>query len=416
MNPQTLFSPGRPCWLGLAALVFASPAFADNGTAPAPGDKSYVLFMGADFDLQQGRGQPLHRVRDMARGSFVIYVDGREVLVPVGDSAATAIKISKSLKLADRFVQATGFKAERVYSATRNPFRSLANSAGNVAAVEAMSEQNIQRVAALQAAAPPVGGSTGGDGPGVEPPPPQSALQLDAIRRLNDANMALNSNMNDIGRHADRMAAEAGKQEYDAVEVALRLSSVRPLSGAYLVAVVQYRAPGAKPSEVNNWIHAEELPLLDQEPRTITIRQGGFPPGYEIVRSEVHLYEAGREIGTNVADRSMQLTREEAHQYLVVEHLASHKGETLPPSVALGLAAEDVSPLLDPAGKADVIYVKVNAEGVPIGAYRDAELIRPAGAAIEHLVAVARFMPALRKGRAVDGIARLTLADLVQAD
>jgi hypothetical protein len=158
------------------------------------------------------------------------------------------------------------------------------------------------------------------------------------------------------------------------------------------------------------------LPRLDGSPRTVTVRQGGFPPGYELVRSEVHLYAEGKEIGTNVAERSLRLTREEAHQYLVMEHIAGHKGDTLPPAMALGLTVADLAPSVDAARLQDVIYVKVNAEGVPLGAFHDADLIKPAGPAVERLVAVARFLPALRRGKAVDGVARLTFADLIQPD
>jgi hypothetical protein len=382
--------------------------------APPPAEaKPYVLFMGADLELQEARGQPLRRVETMKKGSLVIRVDGEEVLVPTDGPKAPAVKLSKNLKLADRFVHADAFKVQRVYSPGRDPFRALANSAGHAAAIESISEQNLQRVVALTAPAPSTGGSAGGN-PAAELVPNPPPLQEEAIRRLNDANMALNSNMNDIGQHVDRMAAEAGKQEYDALELVLRLSSDQPLSGAYFVAVVQYRAPGARSGDVASWIHAEELPPLDRTPRAINVREAGFPPGFELVRSEVHVYADGQEIGTNVADRSLRLTREEAHQYLVLEHLAQHKGGTLPPGVVLGLAAEDLAAYGDGARLQNVIYVKVNREGVPLGTFLDAELIRPAGAALERLVAVARFTPALRAGRAVDGVARIRIADLVR--
>jgi hypothetical protein len=181
----------------------------------------------------------------------------------------------------------------------------------------------------------------------------------------------------------------------------------------YIVVVTQYREKGDTSGPTQSRIFAGALERLDEKPVKFRILQGGFPPGYELVKADVHLYDAGREIGTNVADKNVWLTREEAHQYLVLDHLGMHKGATLPPALALGVNSWDVEPHYSPEQVKNAFYVKVAKDGLPKGAFRDAKCSQPSGDAyLDDLVAQARFKPALQAGKAVDGVVKLTIAEL----
>ena len=65
--------------LALASGYAAAPP-AGAKTEPKP----YTLFMGADFDVQQNKD--FYRVQDVDGGSFVIKVNGEQVLVPMDEA------------------------------------------------------------------------------------------------------------------------------------------------------------------------------------------------------------------------------------------------------------------------------------------------------------------------------------------
>ena len=130
-----------------------------------------------------------------------------------------------------------------------------------------------------------------------------------------------------------------------------------------------------------------------------------IPPGFEILQSEFHFYTKGAEVASTQADKTVALSRDEAHEYLVMDHVATHKGATLPAAMALAATTPGLrAQLADPVWPAQ-LYVQVDPDGRPLGAFRDETCRQPADAAVAAVVATARFVPALKAGQPVAGVA-----------
>lgn len=390
-----------------ACLLSALPSFAADPASVAMAAKPYVLFMGADLEVQANR--QLLRVHDVEGDAFVVQVKEGPLLVPMNRSVLN-MQVTPRLKLRDRTAQVASLKIERAYTPQNDPHRKFTASQSGSAAQSSVGTTAGQMASAMMGAqladqrAGALGGGMASLGSGG------AATQVNAF---NTTSLAAGSDLNNAGVAAGQLQEELEKELFDGVLVTCEVSSPVPVRDAYLVVVAHYRDK-SDPTNTKRWISAKDLEHLDAEPLKVRVMQGGFPEGYELVRSTVHLYGNGLEFGTNVSDRSVWLTREEAHQYLVMEHVSAHKGETLPPALALGLDAANLRAAFDDAQAQQLVYVKVSRDGLPLGVFRDAECIRPGGDALERLVAVARFAPALAKGKPVEGLAKLRIADLAR--
>src|ERR1019366_4233107 len=181
----------------------------------------------------------------------------------------------------------------------------------------------------------------------------------------------LASKMSDSGTYTQKMEAELKKELYDAVEVSFEISSPRPLTSPYVVVVVQFHVPTASANTAQNWIHAAALERLDENPVKFRVKRGGFPRGYELQHFQVHVYNRGREVASTVAPNRADLTSSEAYDYLLIEHLAAHKGKNATAVVALGNLPADLRQKLPPGDLGRTFYAKVNKEGVAQGVFTD---------------------------------------------
>lgn len=382
---------------------------AANGGATAAAEKTHVLFMGADIDVQVNKA--MHRVKNVAGDSFVVSVDQKPVEVPMNRGAVN-MKVTPQLKLSDKTAVVKELKFERAYTPQNDPNKKWAarqsgsagqalvgNSAGQMASAQQGAQQSAIRGAAL---AGPSGVSFGGD----------NAVASTAST-FNSASAAAGSDFNSAGYAAQQLQEELDKQLFDAVLLTCEVSSPRPLRDPYLVVIAHYREKDRPPGAAKSWIFAKALDRLDENPLRVRILQGGFPEGFELVRQEIHLYGAGRELGTNVAEKNVWLTREEAHEYIVIDHITTHKGATLAPGLAFGVSSKDFYPHYGSEQVKQEIYVKVDKTGLPGGVFRDEGCTQPSGDDyLETLVSQTRFKPALKAGKPIEGVARLKIVDL----
>ena len=174
-----------------------------------------------------------------------------------------------------------------------------------------------------------------------------------------------------------------------------------------------FRENGTKPGMVRNLIYATALHQIDPRPQTIEVLEGGFPPNFEKVSFQLHLYEGQKEIATNVSSKRVDLTQEEAFEYLKIDYLNTHKGETLAATPVAGIAPTNLSQAVKDGQFAKNIYVRVSKDGLPEGIFRDSvgrdSINDPA---LEDIVNKIRFQPALDKGSPVEGITPVNLKSL----
>jgi hypothetical protein len=412
-SPTVSFRRPASSVLGLLSVLLVSVTAlrlaAD--TAPAAAEpKTHTLFMGADFSIEQG-GQ-LYRVQDVDGGSFVIKVDGKEVRVPMA-RGLSKFRIEPALKLAETSANVTNLKGEPTYTLANDPTvnfqRGLAQAqlqyadASYAQNLASDVQQNVSSKVINTVGLDPISaGYSAAAQAGAK-----AQLLTTATNNVNKADAAPGTSFREKG---NPLGAEGN---FDAMEVAFEVSSEKPLNRPYVVITVEYRAPGDKPGQVGNWVYARTLNPIGRGAAKVHVTQGGFPAGFELQDFQVHLYNEGQEIASNVAPKRVALTREEAFQYVVVDYIGSHKGATLPATPAMGQLPADLPARLARQEFQQTYYVKVAKDGRGSEMYADEACSRK----IEdpYLIALVkniRFKPALDKGRPVDAVAAFKLNQL----
>jgi hypothetical protein len=371
--------------------------------------QTHTLFMGADFDIQLNRAY--YRVRDISGGSVVIRVDDRDVLLPMKEGPV-AMKVVESLKLTEASAVIADLKGERTYSPANDPVRKFMREQPGGANHLSVNQAEIQSITAQQSvAAAQRNGAPGAASVQIVAQAQQQAAA--ASNSLTSAVSAEGADYNNVGIYSTNMQEELAKKLFDAVAVTFEVSSPQPLNSPYVVIVAQYRECNEKPGAAHNWIYARALEPIGPKLRKIRLLQGGLPPGFELLKFRLHLFNRGQEIATNVAEKRVPLTREDAFQYLKIEYVTSHKDMTLPPTPAMGKLPADLRSRLTGAQIAVTFFVKVSKDGLPGEVFFDESCSqRVDDPDILSAIRNIRFKPALEKGRAVDGIARLNFDSL----
>jgi hypothetical protein len=252
----------------------------------------------------------------------------------------------------------------------------------------------------------------------MAPPGSPGRLKLDAEAKAaqetaNQVAGDMKGPMYNVGEYALKMQAELALKLFDAIEIAFEVSAPAVVTNPYVVIVAQYHDPDEAKGTAHNWIYAKTLDPIDRTPRKVTIRKGGFPKGFELEGFQLHLYDRGQELATNVADKRVPLTRDEAFQYVLIDYVSSHKGASLPATPAMGKLPADLRTRLGSGQLTQFFYVKVSKDGLPVEAYVDESCSHKVDDPyLQSVIRDLRFNPALEKGRPIEGIALLKLGDL----
>jgi len=378
----------------LLALVSSLPGFADPAAPhPTPAQpKPYTLFLGSDLSVEwEGRPCLIKGVNDKG---FLIDVGGRRVTVS-SDRADLKIGGKQALKVAPTGIAVSQLKIERAYTPANDPKRAAANaSAGMAAKINAETYQmNVQRaqISAILASTP-------------SPYGPTRDQQLESVQKSYS-----NSVADMLGDQGNAMAAVTnpadGNGTYDAFQLSCDITAKTPAKGVYLMLVVHFREPADKANPDRIWILGQEIGDLGPKAKAVRMLRGGFPPGYVLVGTQVHLYSDGAELASDVAPKHVEITADEAFQIAVADYVTQHRnadaqpvkaGEDLPAVVKARLSAGQLG---------RTYYVKVGRSGVPQGGFLDEACSQkiseePLAAALSAL----RFYPALKAGKPVDSV------------
>ena len=411
IHPIAAWSSVQRLWPVLVAFTVA-PVFAAEPGPTAAAPKTHTLFMGADLSIEQN--QKLCRVEDVVGDAFLIKVDGREVRVPM-NRGPVKLQVNSALKLTEASASVAHLKGERSYTMANDPNANLVRS------INQSEMQNADAIAAynqatagfhqFDALAAAIGGALAHD---TQAPAEAKTTSLGQAIAQQNAQMNVQRIANGPGSNFDRRGfVSTGEGMFDAMDVAFEVSSEKPLDNPYVLVVVQYEATGAKKGQVGNWIYARALQPIGREPRKVHIEQGGFPPGFELQGLQVHLYNRGEEIATDVAPKRVALTRDEAFQYVMIEYVSSHKGATLPATPAMGRLPSDWPTRVASGQFKQTYYVNVTKDGKPTAVFADKSCSQKVeDPYLESVVQNICFKPALENGKPVDGIAAVKFADL----
>jgi hypothetical protein len=385
---------------------------ADGGRKAADEPKTHTLFMGADVAVQVGKG--LYPVWGVQGSSWVVEINGAEKVISSRQGPLT-IKMTPKLKLTERSATVDGFKKVRAYSFNNDPTVRATRALNYAASTSAMLQDNAsnaQHIAdaasnkALGAAAGLAAGNIqlGANASNAGGLPSNNGISQ--AQNIANAVQSQAQNGNEVGG----MLAPTG---LDAMEVEFEISSARPLASPYIVTMTQFHPKGGEQRAVQNLVYARELGPIDARAAKVHFIEGGFPFDFEVVDFQMHLYDRGEEVATTVSSKRVQLTRDEAFEYVKIEYVAAHQGATLPPEPALALFPSDLPARIAAGAFKDTFYVRVSKEGRADGAFSDPSCSkRIEDAYRERVVSAIRFYPALTAGEAVAGIASLSLTQL----
>ena len=452
---ETWRSLSRAAFLGISLSLPAWPAVvrAESDTQkqkPVVLDtvvvdaaKTHTLFMGADISVNLDKD--LYPVRDVAGTSWVVDINGKDKVVSAKKGPLN-LKITPTLKLTEGSATIVGFKKEAAYSYENDPSvlitRGLSqtaamnvdlqtiqsnaehmadletvnahglNALGGAAVLAASDNQFGQQALLNTAKVAPAMTHPGAPIPNSMAVPTSGAsysMPLDMGTVTTAAAAAAASNTMSSNEPLGRLTTRG----FDALDVEFEISSAKPIGNPYIVTMARIRTPGSKPGYVQNHIYARALDPIDSHLSHVHFTEEGFPYEYELVEFQVHIYNRGVEIATNLAKNRVELTREEAFEYVMMEYMSAHKGDTLPATPAMGRLPAELPTRIAAGMYTDTFFVKVSKDGIGREAFADRmctkKLDDPFLAAV---VKGLRFKPALASGSPVDGIASVNLTHL----
>lgn len=403
----------------LLAALLAAPVLPAAGPAPAGAPKTHTLYLGADISLVTGKGTLLP-VRDIQDHAFVAVDHGKRVVASQDDKFS--LKLDDALKLTAESASIEKLTFERSYTAAADPMTRFKDAARASAYMDAVADAALLELkdAESQTGYASAGLATAAADPNAtaEALAPWQAAQAQASSAMARADTAsgVARNMTSMDAfssvsNSNILASDLAAQRFDALNVSFEISAPRPIEKPYVVVVMRFLGEQDQADTARVWVYAERLPALDEHPRKVLIRRGGFPPGYQIESHRVHLYEGGREIATNVSRKRVALSAADAFAYSVSDYVSSNRGQTRDPSKARAFWPADLPSRLIVEQLTRTLYVKVDKSGLATGIYEDADCARPiADESITALTPELRFFPALKEGKPIAGITRIKLA------
>ena len=428
------------------AAVTKMPAYTVEESAS---DKTHTLFMGADIAINLDRD--LYKVKDVFGSNWVIDIKGQQKEIS-SRQAPVNLKITPNLKLTEVSATIVGFKREQAYSEENDPSVRLTKGLNQAASMNAdlrSISENAQHIADAASSNNRGGalagswdqfsanaqlntarysfsnshatGTNGAAGPTVSNVAPTATNNTSGANIGVDATQSLNNGITQNAANVAQVQTANGNEPtgriatmgYDALDVEFDIRSAKPLHNPYVVTMTKFRPRGAKGNMVQSLVYAEALHPIDEHLTHVHFVEEGFPFDYELVDFQLHIYNRGEEVATNVAADRVELTREEAFEYVKMEYLSAHPKDTLPAVPAMGHLPADLPTQLASGKYANSIYVKVTREGRPGEAYSDAACTKEIDD--PYLVAVVRrirFKPALNNGKPVDSVAPIKLGQL----
>jgi hypothetical protein len=421
------------------AAVTTMPAYTVEEAQSA---KTHTLFMGADISINLDKD--LYRVKDVWGSNWVIDINGREKEISARQ-APLNLKITPNLKLTETSATIVGFKRVQAYSYANDPSVRLTRGLNQSAVmnndlmavaqnaqykVDALNNKEFAQFAASDdqfsanammltaryaySSSHKDGGRSTSHTPLPSPTAPTAVQNPFGTQDIMAA--ALNTAAVSAARQTANGNEPVGKistSGLDAMDIEFDIRSGKPLHNPYVVTMTRFRTAGTKAGMIQNLVYAKSIHPLDEHLSHVHFTEEGFPFNYELIDFQLHVYNRGEEIATNIASDRVELTRDEAFEYVKMEYIGSHLKDTLPAAPAMAKLPADLPPKLAQGKYAATFYVKVSKDGFGDEAFTDAACThRINDDYLDSVVKRVRFKPALNMGKPVDGIASLNLGQL----
>lgn len=406
--PHLRIHPGTAV-LCLTMLVTGSVAAADPlGAAPTEAPKTHVLFMGADISVEQGRA--LHPLIDATDYALIVRMDDKPLQVP--HRRVTDIRIKDVLKLSATGVGIESLKVERAYAEGNDPFESLVRnttfSAGESAVADLAQGERVRADMAVAGAGAAVA-SAGNPEDSANAAQAMAGAQSRLASAEQAVSRALDSSVS--SSLVERQQRAIGEEMFDAIRFGFEVRPDRDLAQPYYALVALIREKDSRTKEAIKWTYVKPLgPIAAGSSRKVRGLQGGLPSGYVLESWEVHVYDGGEELATNLSRKRVELTAEEAQEFQIIEYIANNRGRTLPAGPLDPVLVGAARGALSPDQLRRTWHVRVDKNGHVTAVFLDAAGKQPvANAGVEAVLKTLRFKPELAAGKPVDSIIPLKL-------
>lgn len=200
-----------------------------------------------------------------------------------------------------------------------------------------------------------------------------------------------------------------GKQSSDdrtALVIEAMVSSPVPVSDAYLVGVARVVAH----AQQKDLVLFGEAVRLDSEPRKVQLRKEALPLNMEVLEVDLHIYRAGHELLSNLSDKQFGLTRDEAHEYVSLDHMGMNRNASMVGFPAWMLAPAALLGAQDPSAFDYPVKVSIDDRGRLVSIDESIILPDPIRTIVEEMI----FVPALVDGQPIASDVSFNLRDYFQ--
>lgn len=376
--------------LMLAALLAGRAAAAET----EPAAKDHALFLGCSA-WTEAKGAS-REIIGATGENLVLEAAGKKETLPL--AKLSALRLERALRLSNVVAQVDDWKSEPV----RNSNAEL---------------DSLRQVALMTDLAQAARGAADHSVRGYQDQQTIGALATEAAGvAAAQANMAAAagsfSNAVPAADAASRFVNGAGPGDGpNALTFSCSLSAPVEVRDAYLMVVTAYRPKGDE--ALQHQAHFESLARLGTKAQKLSFTQTGLPAGFRLEGTTVHVFSDGKEIATNLSERRIDLTADEALRYLVLCYVATHPKEDLaaaPMQVALPadfrnrVAADQLE---------RPYYLKVGTDGVVQSISASPSSAVAVDGYVESTVRKFRFNPALKQGKPIESVVELKLRDYI---
>lgn len=395
--------------MGCAGCVAsAPPVAAAEDPAAGPAARDFVLFVGLDLTVEQD-GAPL-RVLRVSGHQAELAGPGVSRTIPVRQVAG--VQTGRATVVTATSVQIDNLTTSNGFSPARDPRREALRQQAADAGLAAAGADRMARAEARTANATtaPVNAPPGSPMAAVQ----ESIIADERVRAAENVRSTVWATDSEAGG-ADYLdtTSQPGTRpnNFDQLTVTFEASSPAPLKDAYAVLLTVTRLPSA-PQEPVLSLAFRPLPPLGPKPRRIDLAHDGLPPGFALDRCEIHLYRGGRELATNLSERRIELTRDEAFQFLLLRYTMDHAGRDRPPQPVVELLPPDFVAGLPAQQRKRAAEIHVRADGRVETVALEPAGSGPADADLEAALRDVWFYPALLQGQPVATDTTILLGEL----
>lgn len=371
-------------------LLLGISSFAVTISAAEDENSEYVFFVGANVQIEY-------------KSDYyeVVGVDGKSLTINVKSKRTNILRkkirmldVEREAKISSQQAHVDRFESKRVFSKEVDPELEWMSQSITLQHLQGERVDAAQR-SVVSAAVNNSLNPNASTGPAV-----QTAMA--------NYDQVSGDTQNIGGMASDRSSVGNSSAEPDALQITFELSSSEQIEKPYVLALASYTDPtlGGLSRTVTMFKHLKEL---GPDPQQVALYRSGLPINFALDSVTVHVFANGEEIGTNVSEKRVSLSRSDALVYLIFQHKSENSGETIPPAAVWKIFPSDAREYLDAKLLRQKIRIEVSDGGEPTnvtGSNLDMD--------IQYQIMNAAFYPALRNGEPVEGTLTIELRELVQ--